>query len=121
MIVMGVPIATVIVLVVMVMGVPTAMVVMRAVTVVVVQIIVMVRRHRGTDGGGPVERVKEGDERAPLHPQHPHPDHDDERIADDFDHIDRTTHGRRGGAQQRGRDSDDDHRDQRLHHRRRER
>src|SRR5262249_16778187 len=106
---MGMPIVMVMVLVIMVVGVPIAMVVVRVV-MVVMQIIVMVRRHGGTDGGGAVERMQEGDEGAALHPQQPHPDHDNERVADDFDHIYPATHGRRGGAQQRGPDSDDGHR-----------
>ena len=89
--------------------------------VTMVRVIVIARCHRGADGGGAMERVQERHERPPLHPQQSHADDDDERVADDFDHVDRAAHGRRGRVQHRSRHAHKDHRDQRLYQRRGER
>src|SRR5262249_40362701 len=71
--------------------------------VIVMRVIVIARRHRGADGGGTVERMQQRQERTPLHPQQSRADDDDERIANDFDHVDGAAHGRRGRVQERGR------------------
>jgi hypothetical protein len=46
-------------------------------------------RHGGADRGRTVKRPQSRDESTPLHPQQSHSDQDDERIAHDFDSIDR--------------------------------
>ena len=89
--------------------------------VTMMRVIVIARRYRGADGGGAVEHVQERHERSALHPQQSHSDDDDEQVADDFDHIDRAAHGRRGRVQHRSRHAYEHHRDQRLHQRRGER
>ena len=88
---------------------------------VVVLMIVAMRRHRRADRSGTVQRLQKRHKRAALHPQQSHPDEDDQRVAHDFDHVDRAAHGRRSRAQQRRRYPDDHDRDQRLQQRRRER
>src|SRR5262245_11351578 len=90
---MGVALAMMVMTMVMVMIVVVLVVVMG---VTMVRVIVIARRHRGADGGGAMERVQERQERPPLHPQQSHADDDDERVADDFDHVDRAAHGRAG-------------------------
>ena len=79
------------------------------------------RRDRGADGRGAMERAQRRKEDPPFHPQQPDADEDDERVAHDFDQIDRPFHGRRGRVQQRGGDAHQHHGDQRLQQRGRER
>src|SRR6185436_10193263 len=69
--------------------------------VVVMAVIVqgMHRRDRGADGRGAMERAQRGEEDPPFHPQQPDADEDDERVAHDFDQIDRPFHRRRGRVQ----------------------
>jgi len=85
-----------------------------SVLVMRVTVIVIRRRHGGADRGRTVKRPQSRDESAPLHPQQSQPDHDDQRIAHDFDGIDRAPHSRRGRIQQRGGDAHQRHRDQGL-------
>ena len=106
-----------------VMGMGMRMIVSMIMLVVVMAVTVqgMRRRDRGADGRGAMERAQRREEDPPFHPQQPDADEDDERIAQDFDQIDRPFHGRRGGVQQRGGDAHEHHRDQRLQQRGRER
>ena len=79
--------------------------------------LVMRRRDSGTDGSGAMKRLQRGEESPPFHPQQSDADEDDERIAQDFDEIDRAFHGRRSCVQERGGNAHDHHRDQRLQQR----
>src|SRR5262245_49545555 len=91
-----------------------AMIVMR-------RVLVVARRDGGAHGGGTVQRLQKRYKCPPLDPQQSHADENNERIAHDLNDVDRAPHGRRARAQQRGRDSYDGDRDQRLQQRRRER
>ena len=88
---------------------------------VVMPVTMVMRRHGRADGAGTVERLQKRHKRAALHPQQSHADENDQRVAYDFDYVDRTAHGGRSRAQQRGGDPDDHHRDQRLQQCRRKR
>src|SRR5216684_1664166 len=107
--------------VVMMMGVVAVVTVMMVPVVMMTGMIVMVvlvhRGYRGPDRGGPVERPQRRQRGAPFHPQQAQADQDDQRVADDLDDVDRASHGCRGRVQQRGRDPDHRHRDQRLQQR----
>jgi hypothetical protein len=93
--------------VVMIVSVPSVHVMHVIVTVIR-------RRHGGADCGRTVKPPQGRGESTPLHPQQSHSDQDDQRIAHDFDGIDRAPHGRRGRIQQRGGDAHQSHRDQGL-------
>ncbi len=112
-IMMGVLMVVVLMLVIATMIVVTKIVVAM---IVVRRVRVVARRHGGADGGGTVQRLQKRKKCAPLHPQQSHADENDERIAHDFNDVDRTAHGRRARAQQRGRDPYHRYRDQRLQH-----
>src|SRR5260370_25718925 len=76
-------------MVMMVMMTVTMMMIMA----VMAAIAVLHRRRRGAQGGGAMERLRGPDEGAALHPQQSHADKDNERIAENLDHVDRAPHG----------------------------
>ena len=65
-----------------------------------------------------MQRLRGRDERASLHPQQPHADKNNERIAQNLDRIDGAGHRGGGGIEQRRRNAHDQHCDERLHQRR---
>jgi hypothetical protein len=67
------------------------------------------------------ERAQRGDERLPLHPQQSRADHDDERVARDFDHVHGSVHRRRRRIQERRGNTHEHHGHKRLQQRGRER
>ena len=78
----------------MTVGMSMSMIVSMIMLVVAMAVIVqgMRRRDRGADRCGAMERAQRREEDPPFHPQQPDADEDDERIAQDFDQIDRPFH-----------------------------
>ena len=76
----------------------TMMMVMMAMTVV--HAVPMVgRRRRGSQWRRTMERLRRGDEGASFHPQQPHADQNNERVAQNLDHVDGAAHGGGGRIQ----------------------
>ena len=86
-------------------------------SMIVMSVRVMRRRDSGTDGSGAMERLQRREKSPPFYPQQSEADEDDERIAQNFDEIDRAFHGRRSCVQERGGNAHEHHRDQRLQQR----
>ena len=84
---------------------------------IVMSVRVMRRRDSGTDGGGAMERLQRREKSPAFYPQQSEANENDERIAQDFDEIDRAFHGRRSCVQERGGNAHEHHRDQRLQQR----
>src|SRR5678816_3092767 len=80
-------------LVMIVIMVEVIMIVVMSVSMIVMSVRVMRRRDSGTDSGGAMERLQRRQKSPPFYPQQSEADEDDERIAQDFDEIDRAFHG----------------------------
>src|SRR6266853_1398366 len=97
-----------------------------AVSMVIVRVMIEMRvgvgviflrllRHRSAEfGRWPLERAGRRDQAAPLHPQKPQADQNDQPIADRLDGVDGNIHSRRGRLQCCGRYAYECDRDKRL-------
>ena len=112
----------------MIMGVVVAMIMMMVVVVMMVvvmtMIVVVASGHRGADRRRQrlmPQGAPSGEEPASLAPQQPRPDGGDQPVAGDLDDPVGRAHGPAAGPEQRRRDADDRHGDERLQQRRGER